>query len=112
MIDDMEPATTLRFAAAARALTRSARLQGLVAPGFRSPPRLAGVNRSVLRRGSNASIAVRVRGRPWSDVVADMVDGLLVVNGLEGVEADSARHTLHEALGEDSWSDTPSGKVA
>ena len=112
MIGDMEPATTLQFAAAARALTRSARLQGLVAPGFRSPPRLAGVNRSVLRRGSNASIAVRVRGRPWSDVVADMIDGLLIVNGIEGPGAESARAALHAALSDASWGVLPPGKVA
>jgi hypothetical protein len=112
MLADMEPATTLQFAAAARSLTRSARLQGLVAPGFRSPPRLAGVNRSVLRRGSSASIAVRVRGRPWSDVVADMVEGLLVVNGLEGAEAESARQALRTALTDATWSGVPPGRVA
>src|SRR5215475_6750215 len=112
MIDHMEPATTLRFAAAARALTRAARLHGLVAPGFRSPPRLAGVNRSVLRRENNASIAVRVRGRPWQDVVADMVEGLLVVNGLEGASADSARDALNAALTDDKLSIVPPAQVA
>ena len=112
MIIVMEPATTLRFAAAARALTRAARLQGLVAPGFRSPPRLAGVDRTVLRRGSSASIAVRVRGRPWADVVTDMVEGLLVVNGLEGASAESARLDFHAAVGSSSSVDAPPGKVA
>src|SRR5438270_511230 len=100
----MEPATTLRFAAAARALSRAARLHGLVAPGFRSPPRLAGVNRSVLRRGSSASIAVRVRGRPWGDVVADMVAGLLVVNGLDGATAETVRDALYATLTDDGVS--------
>jgi hypothetical protein len=108
----MEPATTLRFAAAARALSRAARLHGLVAPGFRSPPRLAGVNRSVLRRGSNASIAVRVRGRPWNDVVADMIDGLLVVNGLEGNAAEAARKVLNAELSDEHLSVVPPTRVA
>jgi hypothetical protein len=108
----METATTLRFAAAARALSRAARLHGLVAPGFRSPPRLAGVNRSVLRRGTNASIAVRVRGRPWNEVVADMVDGLLVVNGLEGTAADSVREVLIAALTDERLSIVPPTRVA
>jgi hypothetical protein len=70
------------------------------------------VNRSVLRRGSNASIAVRVRGRPWSDVVADMVDGLLVANGLEGATAESARRALNAAVSDDPSSDVPPSKVA
>src|SRR5882672_2090698 len=71
----------LRFAEAVRALGLEARRNGLRMPGFRSPPRLNGVDRSVRRRSDGgATIAVVVRGRPWAAVVADMIEGVLVAN--------------------------------
>lgn len=39
-------------------------------------------------------IAVRVRGRPLADVLADMVEGVLVANGLTGAAAARMRQTL------------------
>ena len=50
-------ATSLRFAAAARSLGRAARLRGLMVPGFRSPPALPDVNRTI-RRGREAPTVV------------------------------------------------------
>ena len=50
----MHPATTVDFAAAARALAREARRRQLVGPGFRCPPRLVGVDRSIRRRAGGA----------------------------------------------------------
>src|SRR5690349_17987293 len=58
-------ADTAAFAHAARTLAMEARRRGLVAPGFRSPPRLVGVDRSIRRHPSGAAVAVRVRNRPW-----------------------------------------------
>jgi hypothetical protein len=87
----MATADAVHFAAAARVLAAEARARGLSVPGFRSPPRLEGVDRSLRRRADgSAVVAVRVRGRTLDSVAADMVDGLLAANGL--VAAAAARH--------------------
>lgn len=92
-------ATSLRFAAAARELGQACRRRGLRMPGFRSPPRLGGVNRSLRRRADGgATVAVRIRGRPFAAVLADMVEGIVVANGLEGEAADRARELLWACL--------------
>jgi hypothetical protein len=91
-------ATTVRFAAAARTLGRVARSHALVVPAFRSPPRLERADRSIRRTaGGGATIAVRVRGRPWPAVLADMIEGVVAANGLSGVHADRVRAALWEA---------------
>lgn len=74
--------STLGFAVAAKAIADEARRAGLVVPGFRTPPRLVGVDRSLRRRpgGAAPAVAVRVAGRPIETVVADMVEGVLVAN--------------------------------
>src|SRR6185503_10556472 len=88
-------ASSLQFAAAARALAREARARGLVMPAFRAPPRLSGVDRTLRRRpDGGATIAVQLRGRPWPAVVADMVEGIVVANRLDGAEADRCRDAL------------------
>lgn len=93
-------ATSLRFAAAVRELADESRRHGLVVPGFRSPPRLHGVDRSLRRRADGgATVAVTLRGRPWAAVLADMVEGVVVTNQLEGAAADQARSVLWSALG-------------
>lgn len=96
----MEP-TSLRFARIARRLAEAARAQGLRAPTFRSPPRVAGVTRTIKRgpRGQ-ATVSVVLRGRPWAAVAADLVDGVVAANGLRGVAADRVRAALWAALGE------------
>ena len=93
----MEP-TSLRFARLARTLGEAARAQGLSAPSFRSPPRLAGVSRSIVRLGPGVTVAVALRGRPWAAVVSDMVEGVVVANRLAGVAADRMRATLWEVV--------------
>ncbi|MGZ0218477.1 MAG: hypothetical protein ACKVIY_05600 [Acidimicrobiales bacterium] len=91
-------ATSLRFAAAARSLGQAARLRSLVVPGFRSPPGVAGLHRTIRRRGGVPSVAVLLKGRPWSAVVSDMIEGIVVANGLSGVKADRARAALWLAV--------------
>ena len=91
-------ATSLRFAAAARSLAQAARLRGLVVPAFRSPPGIEGVQRTMRRRGGVPSIAVRLKERPWSAVLADMIEGIVVANGLSGAKADRARAALWLAV--------------
>jgi hypothetical protein len=51
------------------------------------------------RADGNSTIAVVVRGRPWPAVLADMVEGIVVANGLLGPDADRARARLWESLG-------------
>lgn len=91
-------ATSLKFANAARSLGQAARLRDLVVPGFRSPPGLAGVSRTLRRRRGVPSVAVRLKGRPWSAVVADMIEGVVAANGLTGAKADRARAALWLAV--------------
>jgi hypothetical protein len=90
--------SSLRFASAVQALARSTRALGLSMPGFRSPPRLVGVQRSIKRWPGGATVSVVVRGRPWPAVQADLVEGVVAANGLDGPVADQARAELWLAL--------------
>jgi hypothetical protein len=93
-------ATSLRFASAARALGQCARSQeGITVPGFRSPPRLPGVDRTLRRRDDGAVlVSVRLRGRPWSAVLSDMVEGVVAANRVVGPDADGLRRSLWSSL--------------
>lgn len=91
-------ATSLRFAHAARTIADVARVRGLEVPAFRSPPALAGVQRSVRWRAGTATVAVQLRHRPWVAVLADMIDGVLAVNALRGAAADEVRTALWQAV--------------
>ena len=99
MVTVMETLTTVHFAHFARTLADAARSLGLAAPGFRSPPRLVGVDRTVRRQGGDhAVVAVRLTGRPAWAVVADMVEGVVVANGLVPPAADRVRAQLWQAV--------------
>ena len=99
----MEPAASLRFAAAVRVLGQAARARGLQVPGFRSPPRVPGAERTVRRRsGGGATVAVRIHGRPFVAVLADMIEGVLVTNHLSGTEATRVRTALWDAVADES----------
>ena len=91
--DEVE-STSIRFAGAARDLARAARLRGLEPPDFTSPPRLSGYSRTIRRRRGSATVAIVLRGRPWSAVLADMVEGIVVANRLTGARADQIRSVL------------------
>ncbi len=95
----MMKATSLRFAAAARSLGSAARSRGLAVPGFRSPPRVPGAQRTMRRRPAGGmSVAVTIRDRPFVAVVADMVEGIVVANDLAGIEATRVRTALWETV--------------
>ena len=84
--------TSLRFATVARRLSDAARVAGVAVPGFRSPPRAAGVRRSIRREvDGSATIAVAIRGRTAIAVIADMIEGVVTASGLVGVEASVVR---------------------
>jgi hypothetical protein len=92
-----------RFADAARVISAVAAGLGLDAPTFRSPPRLAGAVRTIRRlppRGAASVIAVTMRDRPFADVLADMVEGVVVANRLHGRDAVRVRTALAAALRE------------
>jgi hypothetical protein len=97
-------ANTVDFASAARSLTAAARRRGLVGPSFRCPPRLVGVDRTLRRHGEAVTIAVRVRGRPWVAVLADMIEGVVVANRLQPPQADRVRAELWSVCGVGSGS--------
>jgi hypothetical protein len=69
-----------------------------VVPGFRCPPRVVGVHRTLRRQPNGVVVAVQVRGRPWFVVVADMIEGVVVANGLRPPAADLLRTELWCAL--------------
>ena len=94
----MVQSSSLRFARAVQVLTAAARGLGLVVPGFRSPPRLVGVQRSIKRWSGGATIAVVVRDRPWPAVLADLIEGIVAANGLTSPAADRVRADLWDAL--------------
>lgn len=101
--------SSLRFARAVQALAAAARALGLTVPGFRSPPRLVGVQRSIKRWPGGATVAVVVRGRPWAAVQADLIEGIVAANALSPPASDRARADLWQALQEHG--DTPPAQV-
>lgn len=92
-------ASAVHFASAARHIGEAARARGLVVPAFRSPPRVPGAARTLRRwSGGGATVSVEVRGRPFEAVVADMVEGVVVANRLDGADATRLRTALWEAV--------------
>lgn len=87
----------LWFAEAARRLGAATRAGGLVVPAFRCPPRVPGATRTVRRYPGGAVVAVTLKGRARDEVAADMVEGVIVVNHLEGEAALRFRTALLEA---------------
>lgn len=78
------PVTAMEFARVVRLLSDETKRLGLCAPGFRSPPRLAGFNRTLRRRlAGPPMISVRLGGRTINDVIDDMIQGVLVVNDIK-----------------------------
>ena len=88
----------MMFAAAARFLANEAQRFGLDAPGFRSPPRTLGVQRTLRRTEQGGVVAVLVRDRPFVAVLADMIEGVIVINRLAPPEADRARTMLWRSM--------------
>jgi hypothetical protein len=86
--------TAAAFSAVARLLADEARRRGLDAPGFRSPPRLPGAPRTIRRLSAGSVVAIRRAGRPAEDVIADMVEGVLVANRVSGAAAEQFRAEL------------------
>lgn len=91
--------SSVSFSALARSLGTEVRRHGLDLPSFSSPPRLAGARRTIRRlHGGGFMVSVSVRGRTVDDVLADLIDGVVVVNGLRGREAEGWRLALRAAV--------------
>lgn len=101
MILGVPAATSVRFSQVARLLALHARSLGLVAPGYRCPPRLAGVDRSIRWWPEGPVVAVRMRGRPFDQAVADMIEGVVAANRLAGGQAQRCRRLLWSAVAEE-----------
>ncbi|MEY3588747.1 MAG: hypothetical protein RJA47_1343 [Actinomycetota bacterium] len=96
----MRPAGTSHFTAAARVLALRTQDMGLAVPGFRSPPRVVGVDRSVRRgrTGTGGVVAVRVADRPLTAIIGDMIEGVIVINRLTPPDADRIRTLLWRSM--------------
>lgn len=96
----MKSAGTSTFTAAARVLAMRVSDFGLSVPGFRSPPRIVGVDRTVRRGrdGVGGVVAVRIADRPFTAVIGDMIEGVIVINRLDPPEADRIRTLLWRAM--------------
>jgi len=53
---------------------------------------------SIRRRSAGAVVSIRLKGRPRSAVIADMIEGVVVTNGLKPPEADRVRTELWTAM--------------
>jgi hypothetical protein len=92
-------ASSLRFATAARVLGNAARPHGWRVPAFRSPPRLAHVERTLRRSPvGEVTVAIKLRDRPWLAVLGDMIEGVVAANELRDGDADRCRTTLWRAV--------------
>ena len=96
----MTSSATTKFTAAARVLAQRARELDLVVPGFRSPPRIVGVNRTIRRSrdGEGGVVAVRLTDRPFTAVVGDMIEGVIAINQLNAPQADNIRALLWRTM--------------
>jgi hypothetical protein len=92
------PTLSVRFAEAARRLGAVAHGAELRVPAFRSPPRVPGVDRTIRRFPGGTVVAVRIEGRAWDAIVADMVEGVLVTNRLDQAAAATMRGRLRAAV--------------
>lgn len=60
---------------------------------------MRGVDRTIRRRRDGGStVSVQLAGRPWPAVLADMVEGVVVANNLDGPDAMRVRTALWSAL--------------
>ncbi len=94
----MEGVPATGFATMARFLAAESREAGLVVPAFRSPPRVAGVARTIRHLRDGAVVAVQLRGRDAAAVAADMIEGIVVANRLDATRAESVRRRLARAI--------------
>ena len=106
------PVRYAQFASAARIIASQANRHGLYPPGFRSPPRIVCVDRSLRRLNNRVVVSVLLRGRPFVAVLADMIEGVVVANELTGRNAENARTFLWSSVESLLVSDEAKTRVA
>ncbi|NLA37740.1 MAG: hypothetical protein GX868_18920 [Actinobacteria bacterium] len=90
---------SLLFAESVRVLSNAARSLGLDVPAIRSRPRREDVDRTIRRRpDGEAIVSVRLEGRPFAAVQADLVEAFVVANGFTGADASLVRRQLWAAF--------------
>ena len=108
----MQEGPSITFSRIARLLAAETRRRGLVPPGFKCPPRADGIDRAIRRyAGGQAVVAVRVRERPFDAVMEDMVDGVLVTNGVV-TRSEQGRRLRAELLEAVEMAVVPEGAAA
>jgi len=90
---------SLRFSETVRVLADAARRQGLVVPAFRCPPQRPDADRTLRRRANGeCTVAVRVAGRPFASVQADLIEALVIVNEVPAAAVQPVRREFWNAL--------------
>jgi len=99
-VDRSAPRTSAtQFSECVRTIVTVARRRGLRPPAFRSPPRIAGVDRSIQRRRNGAvMVAIRRGDRPFAAIQGDVIEGVVAANQLTGEPADRFRRAAWAAL--------------
>ena len=104
-------ATAVKFAESVRQVTSAAQRRQLSVPVFRSPPRVVGVDRTILWRDSEIPVvSVRLSGRPMPAVQADIIEGIVTTNQLAFADSDSFRREAWDSLSPPD-SPTPPSRV-
>ncbi len=67
-------------------------------PAFRSPPRRPGAPRTIRRLPGGPVVSVVLRDRAFGDVLAVMVEGIVIANRLQDPAATRVRRTLLDAV--------------
>lgn len=98
--DRRPPRTTAtQFSECVRIIVTLARRRGLRPPAFRSPPRIAGVDRSIQRRrNGSVMVAIRRGDRPFAAIQGDVIEGVVAANHLSGEPADRFRRAAWSAI--------------
>ena len=90
----LSQAPSMRFAVTARVVVEACRLEGIEVPAFRTPPKTQGIDRAIRRSELGVIVSVRIIGRPFLAVVADLVEGAVICNQFVGSQASSLRNVL------------------
>jgi len=94
----MAESYSLKFVKVVRTLERIADQRGFTAPAFRCPPPSAKFQRSIKKLDDNkVTISIVIRERPWLAVLADIVEGFVIVNKLSGREPE-LRNLLWDSI--------------
>ena len=105
MVGAMEEATPMSpwFSRTCLALARACEALGVAAPGFRSPPSMPGVDRTLRRVPGSAVpvVVVRLRGRSRDAIRGDLIEGVVAASAdalPAGVDEARLRAVLEEVV--------------